>query len=380
MQFLINFILQKSRQAYELEDGVNRIKEMEGLRGIAVLLVFWVHFSQLFSVYSGRYFYILQFLQTIGHAGVDLFFVLSGFLVYGILMRRKFSYGKFLHRRAQRIYPTYLVILGVYLLLSVVFPDKSRIPVGLGPAEAYIAANLLFLPGIFPISPIITVAWSLSFEFLSYLTFPVLVWYLGMQRWSQKRRVWFWVGLSLLLVALSFGTNVFFGDHIRMLMFIAGPLVYELTHSPKQWLRPGYDWAVIGVSASSLLVLYLSFLYMLPVTFSAIALFVGMGALVGYPINVSGPLGDFLRFSPLRWLGNMSYSYYLSHSLVLLSVHRLFKTMLETPYGDTVLMAVYLPLCFFLTLVLSTVVFLFVEKPFSIFARVSVEQPAVARM
>jgi len=67
-------------------------------------------------------------LENIGHSGVDLFFVLSGYLIYGALIRKKVSYLSFFRRSVERIYPTFLCVFAIYLVLSILFPEENKIP------------------------------------------------------------------------------------------------------------------------------------------------------------------------------------------------------------------------------------------------------------
>src|SRR5689334_17761984 len=78
-------------QLFEI-GGSNRSLPMEGLRGIAVFLVFLQHYSTQFLTYaqlSGVTLDIAQIWHRSGNYGVELFFVLSGFLIYGILLKRR---------------------------------------------------------------------------------------------------------------------------------------------------------------------------------------------------------------------------------------------------------------------------------------------------
>src|ERR1700727_1389422 len=88
-----------------------RIKELDGLRAIAVL-----------AVMGGHYLSWLPALGTRnGWLGVDLFFVLSGFLITSILLqtrRREHYFKTFYARRALRILPPYLLAIAVYLAVS----------------------------------------------------------------------------------------------------------------------------------------------------------------------------------------------------------------------------------------------------------------------
>src|SRR5207245_126026 len=76
----------------------DRLLAMEGTRGVAVLLVFCVHYNALFQGYlaSGSWpLAVSRYIGTAGHAGVDLFFVLSGFLIYGATIRHAPSFARF---------------------------------------------------------------------------------------------------------------------------------------------------------------------------------------------------------------------------------------------------------------------------------------------
>src|SRR5712664_3884452 len=232
MTYLINILLARARQlasGYEVEGGKSRVIPMEGLRGIAVFLVFLVHFHALFGTHlvRGTWLYqISEFLGTIGNSGVDLFFVMSGSLIYGALIRRDVGYLTFTRRRVERIYPTFVAVLALYLVLSAFFPEQNKIHGSVLRAGLYILANLFLLPGIFNLKPIITVAWSLSYEFFFYLTMPVLVWAPGMRRWKPYQRLAAFALLWIVcgLVSFYFGLE----NRTRMISFIAGIVLYEL--------------------------------------------------------------------------------------------------------------------------------------------------------
>ena len=93
----------------------DRIVPMEGMRGFAALLVFFVHFNALFHTYLWPGFLVARLANiagSFGHTGVDLFFLLSGFLIYGIVLKKHPSYGDFLWRRIRRLYPVFVLVLG----------------------------------------------------------------------------------------------------------------------------------------------------------------------------------------------------------------------------------------------------------------------------
>src|SRR5689334_1501472 len=100
---------------------VRRVPELDGVRGIAITLVLIWHF--VVSATEGMppgVTSLLQFFGEFAWSGVDLFFVLSGFLLTGILLDSKGSeryFRSFYTRRCFRILPLYALIIAVYFLL-----------------------------------------------------------------------------------------------------------------------------------------------------------------------------------------------------------------------------------------------------------------------
>lgn len=134
---------------------------MEGLRGFAVALVFLVHYISHAKAWLSKHPFqgeLSSALHTVGNTGVDLFFVLSGYLIYGSLMPRGQSFSHFLLRRLERLYPAFTAVFVAYVVLSLVFPEENKIPPAHRDAAVYLLQNFLLLPGIFPIEPLITVA------------------------------------------------------------------------------------------------------------------------------------------------------------------------------------------------------------------------------
>src|SRR5262249_13825313 len=157
-------------------------------RGFAVLLVFLVHYHTIFGPFADSAsvpYVVSSALEAIGHCGVDLFFVLSGYIIYGSLINRRLSYSGFLTRRVQRLYPAFICVCAIYLLLSLAIPAVSKIPNALGEAAIFLLENLLFLPGIFDLPVLVTVSWSLSYELFFYLTLPLLVLLLKLRCWPS---------------------------------------------------------------------------------------------------------------------------------------------------------------------------------------------------
>jgi len=341
---------------------------MEGLRGLAIFLVFVVHFVTLIDpwmVPGSRLHAIAHDLHTIGNTGVDLFFVLSGYLIYGSLISRPQKFLRFMSRRVVRIYPTFAVIFLMYVALSFVFPAQSKIPSAPGAAVSYLAQNFLLLPGLFPIEPMITVAWSLSYEMFFYLAIPLVIVLARLRERTPRFRVAFFLAVA----AATVGVCAASGGPVRIVMFVAGVLLHEAV----QQRRPSASSPMallalcLGLLAT-LLPLQGSGGYALKVLCLFAAFFVVCQTCLMQP---SGWLARGFSWTPLRWLGNMSYSYYLIHGLALRACVLLLAVI--APPGDRgvlFVLAVAVPM-FATTLLVAAVLFLAVERPFSLTPRPS---------
>ena len=366
------------RSLFEISHG-NRtpILAMEGMRGVAVVLVFFVHFVTLTEgwVLAGSATESVAWaLRRFGNTGVDLFFVLSGFLIYGTLIERSRPFIGFMRRRLVRIYPTFLVVFAVYIVLSVLRPDRSRIPEEALAASVYVVQNLLLLPGIFDIEPIITVAWSLSYEVFYYLLIPVVIGLLGLRRWSRSARVIFFSVAAALWLLVS---DQLTGDSIRLVMFVAGILL-------KEAMDAGLGRRAGPLGAPAMILTVLAVLvgdhHGLGGQWRFMSLFIGYFTLCLAAFGSDSATSRLLSWAPLRWLGNMSYSYYLLHGLVLVVLAvPLGALMDDSPFGTAAFWWLLAP-AFLATLVPSALLFVFVERRFSLHAKGSgpVPKPAGA--
>lgn len=345
----------------ELSHGTsNPLRSMEGLRGVAVFLVFWVHYNSLIEPYiSGVTLTFSHFISHFSHLGVDLFFVLSGFLIYGSIIRKSsFNTKKYAKRRFERIYPTFFVVFCIYLVLSFLFPNESKIPNSFANALIYITQNLLLLPGIFKIEPIITVAWSLSFEMFFYLLIPLVIFGLKLKTWTPNKRIQFWLLISILCF-VGFYT---FGGPIRMMMFVAGIILFELHFSKRLKLyRFGNLYLLVA-----LILFGLRTFFDLPFMYLIIAVFIIFIPFCLVAFNVNSTTSKWLTFAPLRWLGNMSYSYYLIHGLALKFAFLALNILsLESHINNFWFYWLWLPM-FVFTLGVSLALYLVVERPLSL--------------
>ena len=340
------------------------VRSMEGLRGFAVFLVFMVHFVTQIIPWLSKSSFIIPVSDAInrfGNSGVDLFFVLSGYLIYGSLISRPQNFFNFMSRRIQRIYPTFVVVFVIYFLFSILFPAESRVPSAPFAAFVYLLQNFLLLPGFFPIVPMITVAWSLSFELFFYLIIPLIIVLFGLRKRTLRWRIAFFLIIAVTIVGVGFGH----GNYSRMAMFISGIFLFEAIKNRKH-AAPKSVWGVvflaIGILASIIQIpgflgnairigsLFISFFMVCYICFS----------------NSEIWISRCFSWTPLRWLGNMSYSYYLIHGLALKGAFLLLKILLPTATHGAGLFFMLLPIMFTVTIFPSAILFLLVERPFSI--------------
>ena len=142
----------------------NEIRSLTALRALAAAIVFAFHYSELAAHANDQG--ILQFVARQGYIGVDLFFVLSGFILTVRYFREAadhtFNLGKYFQRRVARIYPLYFTILVLTLLLTHQPPHITNLTLTQGFFYDYIGTG-------------VPTAWTLTVEECFYLIFPLLL-------------------------------------------------------------------------------------------------------------------------------------------------------------------------------------------------------------
>jgi len=180
---------------------------LDGVRGLAILLVLLHHFVAQTTA-TNRFEAAVNWLCSYGSLGVDLFFVLSGFLITGILYDSRAEpqyFRSFYMRRVLRIFPLYYGVLAVVFFVVPAIPALRGSEIaGLQDHQAWAwlyGVNVyLAIRGGWVLS-YIEHFWSLAVEEHFYLVWPLVVWLL-----AAKRRVFLIV--SLAIAAISFGGRV----------------------------------------------------------------------------------------------------------------------------------------------------------------------------
>jgi exopolysaccharide production protein ExoZ len=363
MNSLVVRLSEPLQRIYEIPGRDGGLAPMEGLRAYAALLVFAVHYLDPYirAVYDVdpntlRLSTIEQpglmaaYYLFASHYGVDIFFVLSGYLIFRLVSRSGFRYVPFVRRRLTRIYPAALLALVVWAFLRV--EVQGWYPWDLG----QVFGNLLFLNAVpqFGVTPFNTVTWSLFFELLFYITFPLI---LLMAR--EPTRI---PPLTVLLFGLAMSAAAWNigGSFVRFPMFFAGALLASID--------PGYlrrmagripGWFILAAFLGSTVLFaetldYTVFTPVFVITASMFVLHVVFG---------DGCLSRLFAAAPLRWLGNISYSFYLVHGLgieiVMYRFHDVFLGLPSWLHLTTTLGASLL-----LSILFATALFLLAERPY----------------
>ncbi len=346
------------------------IRALTGIRALAAGWVVLEHYKEpLFDLAPG-----LQFLVPLvrgGYLGVEVFFVLSGFIIsynYADRFRRfaRGSYRTFLWARFGRIYPVHLVtvaVMGALVLaagaVGMPLTSEARNTVG------NFAANVFMVQAWPGFRAVNWPAWSVACEAAAYVAFPLLA------MWVVRLRP----ALALTSAALVLAAGVL---GVQLLATVGNfwPLSY-----PMMWLRitvefaagcllwaawrwgvtPGPRWDAVALTAAmgTVAVLYATGGRESPVTFTAvplIALFVVTCA------SATGPFGRLLAAPLTEWGGRISYSLYMTHSIVLGVTNKLvgWERFVAAPLGVRVLVLIGYAL---VITVVAAVTFYVVEEP-----------------
>jgi peptidoglycan/LPS O-acetylase OafA/YrhL len=331
----------------------HRILELDGLRGTAILLVIVCHYiadaDHRPLGFVGDHLYTVL---TVGWSGVDLFFVLSGFLIGGILLDARNSsnyFRTFYLRRVHRILPIYYLLIGLYVVVVVLSASPWFRPVVVNPPGQILALNdlsvvpkyVLFLQNVLysprPFEWIwFVVTWSLAVEEQFYLVAPPLIRFL-----SERTLIVLLCCTVFFAPLIRFVTFVYFPhlDHFaqfampcRADALSLGILGAILWRSPRirEYLQG--NTGVLQRSTLYLLVCLIGLLWWLARPLNTVMItagysFLGLfyASLLLLVLFQPGSLPARIMRSPvLRWLGMISYCVYLFHDLINQLAHRIF--------------------------------------------------------
>lgn len=343
-----------------------RVAELDGLRGVAAL---WVVLYHLWGAIERRDVdWVMGAVSEFFHAGwlgVDIFFVLSGFVITHSVTKIKVTptfIPKFILRRSMRIDPPYwaaIVLAIVFMVLKNTFFPAESVTL---PSIEKITAHIFYLQDILGFGNISSVFWTLCLEFQFYLIFAIMYQLYGFLDYSKKQ-VWshillfsgvLFCAVSPALRFSSFDLPISGTILPYAYEFILGVIAYNCVNN-----KFSYGYLIFGAILSVGVTTFFKPFYfgLVPVT----TIFV---------IYISSEFGaiKFLKSFTIQWLGKISYSLYLTHAVVGWVVISVLSYFLEGYGSPLVTMIIFFSGLLF-SLIFSVIFFRLIEYPSLIISR-----------
>ncbi|RVT90184.1 acyltransferase family protein [Sphingomonas crocodyli] len=297
-------------------DMFGDVKQFHGLRG---LMSWWVVCGHIAATVG-----LPPMWNTFA---VDVFIVLSGFVIFVLLDRKKERYGVYILRRGIRLFPLYLAVMAVSIAMlplakwTFAHAPFSGANVGrvqlaeaaLSNLPIHVLVHLPLAQGLIPQSvlpssspTIVGQAWSISLEWQYYLLAPLLL--LGMR--SKGQLVLAVAAISALMALGVFFDDAFIGN--KAPLFTVGATTYLLMRTSKTNSMYAWYWGFLIASIAASLFL-LSKQILLPLGLWA-------AAVASTRSRFAAPLSRFLTSSFLFWQGDRSYSIYIVHMIAFITV------------------------------------------------------------
>lgn len=332
------------------------IRPLTSLRFVFAFMVFMSH-APLFEEEQNPFLYHL-FKE--GYVGVSFFFILSGFILSYTYQNRfatnNITKRTFYTARFARIYPLHILTMLIWVYMRKDHPLN----------EAYITnfiSNIFLVQSFYPTDHIRfnAVAWSLSDEMFFYLLFPFII------RWfvtARNKLLSLFTGSTLLILMLC---PIFSGDKneewffyafppVRLLDFVWGILLYNLCKRIKSCKDRQHNGTLLEVCVLIIFLLFYISAYFIPQVYRhSLWYWIPVGLLVSVFYFRSGYISEVLSNRWLVLLGEISFAFYMIHTIILWYLKRAFFLLhIHTP--DLVI--------FILGIIISVIVSFFSFKYF----------------
>ncbi len=324
----------RARPIAEAVAGPGRhVPALDGIRGLAVLLVLVFHIFQVEPAPRQTWLRLGYAATRFGQTGVDLFFVLSGFLITGILFDSKTSPRYFLNfygRRTLRIFPLYY---GVLVVLLVILPAVFGLRVtGIAPVWLWtFSANFAMAAGAD--GGMLGHFWSLAIEEQFYLAWPWIVYALGRAALMRVCLVSLVAAAGVRVLVESQGVSSFMITPCRVDTLLLGALLALAARSPLglvDWSRQAVALALAALALGLPLCGTMrgsGSVWLQVVKYPLIAALYGAVLVLGVTAPRGSRIGQFFNHGALRNLGKYSFGLYVYHPPLIQGVHWLFQVV-----------------------------------------------------
>ncbi len=314
--------------SFETPAPANRLANIQSLRGIAALLVVFSHLMVIERKYSPDQ--LLGSWADYGQVGVDLFFVISGFIMVHVAMKMRRG-GKavleFLFARMTRVYPLYWLVSAAVLMVWLVRPDMVFSSFK---TEPNIIKSFLLYPDTR--DPLLAVGWTLIHEIGFYLVFVLAL--LLKPKWLLPFLL-LWAGI------VGLGQYIGVNSHSPLIALLFSPLTYEfLAGALAGWIFHKCKAKFAFASLVLGLLLWALGLYVL-ITAGHSMIESHMGRVVHFALpatlTVYGLAG--IKTNLPKWsqiLGDWSYALYLTHILSLTIFGRIWHRFAQDSLWDNI--------------------------------------------
>jgi peptidoglycan/LPS O-acetylase OafA/YrhL len=307
------------------------IKNIQVLRALAAFCVLFLH--TVYAVNDYNFFQLTKNFSSWGDFGVDIFFIITGFIMIYVKRSQKNTFH-FLKNRINRILPLYYFFNILYLFIFILFPTSFR-TLQINSDNFFL--SLLFLNQYINLEkPIVTAGWSLEYEMLFYILFAICMFIRNIKL--------FYFFIIFLLFLLSFKDFLF----IEFLFGILIGIIYINKNKLKKNIFKNYShfFLIFG-----LVTLFVSIFFYQEthrtIKYGIPSAFILLGSIFSKQIS-----NKYIIF-----LGNASYSIYLSHSLCVIGTVKLFKIIAPNFNGITLVIIILT-----LSLLFASLIYYFIER------------------
>ncbi|EML7011503.1 TPA: acyltransferase family protein [Klebsiella pneumoniae] len=350
------------------------IKELEGLRGLMALWVVAGHAFASLPMLSSKI--PANLLNT---QAVDVFIMLSGFVIFFMMDNKPQSYGKYLTQRFFRIFPIYLLALIVSFVLidftTSVLTHALAAPATNGRLEIINQFNkapslhaffhLLLIQGAVPVSmlkdssfTILGQAWSVSVEWQFYIIAPLL--FMLMNKITSKKNC---LALFIILIfMIGYGKITdkgFYGNNL--FAFSIGYLTFYFYKN----IYPSINLAQLKIASA--IAIFLSIILLGKDAFPVIIWVASFYAVLKKDMcGELSFLGKVLDWRPVLYIGRISYSIYMVHMVIVFCILSLLSGYNELPLY---MYAVFPVSCIVVSIAISSLTYRYIEKPMMSFGK-----------